>query len=601
MFMVGSLVFFVIEITYRGGFESRLCWIMGLFVFAAVLIGRISIEEGREHAALFAIALGVATAITTTRFVQFEGLLSSLGPLAHLGFIGLIWWCADKLTWDCTVIDEHQDLSGEGLLQTAGMDGESAEEDPQHDPLADMEATTSSESPPRLSWWQKFVEYRRRPHAPGVWVLYFSLAALPIFGFGQWFAPQDRESRRYVFQLLVVYLAAGLGLLVTTSFLGLRRYLRQRRLEMPTQMAASWLGLGAAIIVAVLVFCLLLPRRNPEYSVTDLPAFAGSPDLDPSDWGMGPDGPQTDEADRSVADPDGESVSDEPGQDPSSSGQGDSDADQGQAESEQSGDRSGDTRSSSGSGERSGQQQQTEQPQNNPPEKQGESPEADSTAQQPESTDQQNAEDQQRSDREPSRSSNSRRANNRQFDMSRTLDRLGQGLGGLLKVLYWIAVIAILGFLVWRYWSQILQAVREFVQSLRDFWARLMGRETQEPPEIAEQVPEAARHRRFAEFSDPFLTGMAEQYSPQELIGYSFEALEAWARDHNCARQPEQTPHEFARTVTRRTKSFSKEAARLAELYCWTAYGCDDLPAASREHLRRFWQVATASSTIPEP
>ncbi|MEX0586884.1 MAG: hypothetical protein WD176_09575, partial [Pirellulales bacterium] len=30
--------------------------------------------------------------------------------------------------------------------------------------------------------WQKLFGPRRGPHTPGLWVLYFSLAALPLFG-----------------------------------------------------------------------------------------------------------------------------------------------------------------------------------------------------------------------------------------------------------------------------------------------------------------------------------------------------------------------------------------------------------------------------------
>ena len=53
---------------------------------------------------------------------------------------------------------------------------------------------------------------------------------------------------------------SGLCLLLTTSFLGLRRYLRQRQVEMPLEMAATWLGVGVTLIVVMLLFCLLLPR-----------------------------------------------------------------------------------------------------------------------------------------------------------------------------------------------------------------------------------------------------------------------------------------------------------------------------------------------------
>jgi hypothetical protein len=81
---------------------------------------------------------------------------------------------------------------------------------------------------------------------------------------------QSEDSRRFVFKLLFVYVAAALGLLLTTSFLGLRRYLRQRHIEMPSQMAGAWLGTGAIMIVGLLLLCMILPRRNAEYSITDL-------------------------------------------------------------------------------------------------------------------------------------------------------------------------------------------------------------------------------------------------------------------------------------------------------------------------------------------
>ena len=42
-----------------------------------------------------------------------------------------------------------------------------------------------------------------------------------------------------------------MALLVTTSFLNLRRYLRQRRIEMPLPIAGTWVGVGAVLIANV--------------------------------------------------------------------------------------------------------------------------------------------------------------------------------------------------------------------------------------------------------------------------------------------------------------------------------------------------------------
>ena len=50
MFLVGSLAFFLIEVAYGGEFVARLRFVVALFVMAATLCCRISIEEGIEYA-----------------------------------------------------------------------------------------------------------------------------------------------------------------------------------------------------------------------------------------------------------------------------------------------------------------------------------------------------------------------------------------------------------------------------------------------------------------------------------------------------------------------------------------------------------------------
>src|SRR5260370_25479389 len=116
-------------------------------------------------------------------------------------------------------MDEKQDASGQGLLQTAGLDatgGAVHEGDSPHfrsaghpgvGPGAKMETVPGARTVPSglWQWWKRYLERRRRPHAPGVWVLYFSLAALPMFGLGQAFIPLAKEtSRRYAFLLLAI-------------------------------------------------------------------------------------------------------------------------------------------------------------------------------------------------------------------------------------------------------------------------------------------------------------------------------------------------------------------------------------------------------------
>src|SRR4029078_12452001 len=87
---------------------------------------RISIEEGREYAALFALPLGVVMFLFLLRFVEHP---SPFSHLINLLLMVVVWWCADKLTWDSTVIDDDEDASGEGLMQRIGVDGPEKEED----------------------------------------------------------------------------------------------------------------------------------------------------------------------------------------------------------------------------------------------------------------------------------------------------------------------------------------------------------------------------------------------------------------------------------------------------------------------------------------
>ena len=298
MLLVGSLTFFLLTVTYDGEHAGRLYFILACFVFAIVLIARISIEESHQRAALFAMALGVVILIAVLRFTD-------LGSLVTVGLIGLIWWSAHKLTWDCTMIDEEEDASGEGLLQSMGLDGNGPTQTSTDDDSISLEATTGHESPPEKgrNLWDRWNERERRPHTPGRWVVYFSLAALPLFGLLQGTIPsQETERRSQAFNLLLFYVGSGLGLLLTTSFLGLRRYLRQRRMEMPNDMAGMWLGVGGVMILVLLLLCSWLPRPSSAWKLPSA-LRVDSEHVDPNRWGMG-EGPKDEEqGSRTVNDP----------------------------------------------------------------------------------------------------------------------------------------------------------------------------------------------------------------------------------------------------------------------------------------------------------
>jgi hypothetical protein len=241
MALVGSLCFFLIEVFYRGRMAGGVRWVMFWFVLAIVLVARIAIEKSSEYAAFYGLALAGAVWIYLAR-TQPAWMLGIL-------LLAVVWFCAHKLVWDCTFIDDDQDASGQGLLQ-------------------------SRPPPAKLPPDKTKPKLKRKPAAsssPGLWVVYFSLAALPLFGVGQVLLPVgDAGARRMGLAFLVLYMAAALGLLVTTSFLGLRRYLRQRYLRMPPVIALAWLKLGAGVGLLILVAALFLPRPGANEAWTAL-------------------------------------------------------------------------------------------------------------------------------------------------------------------------------------------------------------------------------------------------------------------------------------------------------------------------------------------
>src|SRR5438093_563273 len=184
-------------------------------------------------------------------------------------------------------------------MQAAGMENSKNQEPNSKNQEPKPETRQKSEIPDSDSWWRRWLKYReeqrKKPHNPGVWVIYFSLAALPLFGLGQSLIPAEAEGRRrYVFWLMIVYLGSGLGLLLTTSFLGLRRYLRQRKLPMPTSIAGVWLTTGGLLIVALLVGGALLPRPNAEYPLIDVGNLVGSKERQASRMAFKGDSPGKD-------------------------------------------------------------------------------------------------------------------------------------------------------------------------------------------------------------------------------------------------------------------------------------------------------------------
>src|SRR5580704_12081358 len=178
MALVGSLVFFLVEVLLGPHYPGQLLWLLFFAVCGAVLVSRISMtSEIANRAGLYGLVLGFLVWLSLQRFVKYPpaSAWADFDWLVNAILIVIIWGSAHRLTRDSTLIDDAVDASGTGLLQEAGLD-KNAEA-----PLApEPEAKSPRRQRERggfAGWVERYQRYRERtanrPHAPGVWVVYF--------------------------------------------------------------------------------------------------------------------------------------------------------------------------------------------------------------------------------------------------------------------------------------------------------------------------------------------------------------------------------------------------------------------------------------------
>ena len=603
MLMVGSLVFFLIEVLQQGKFEVRLHYTFFFFVIATVLVARISIEQGSKKAIFYGIGLGAACFIAMMAFVEYNtALFKVLGPIINLALMALVWWSAHKLTWDCTHLDEDAKASGRGVLAAVGLDTTKSTTDSddgkQYDPDRSSTATRKKkktvdrfEEPEKIGLWQRYQQYRdwrkKKPHTPGVWVLYFALAAIPLYGLGQAMIPGDDAGRRgNTFWQMATYIAAALGLLMTTTLLGLKRYLEARNASIPTPLTVAWLGLGGMLVVLFIGVAAILPRPQSE---TPLYSFEGSKkgkkasqysqvnDKNAGE-GQGAKGQKTEAGDGKSNAKGGKEGGQGKGESKSGSG--------GQKQGNTSGNKQGEK--SNGNSDKGKQGEKSNGPNNKQQDdqkaKQGEKQEG-------------KQDDANKSEGDADKTDDKDKDEEGNDNKSETMQNLTKALESVSDVVKWIIWIAIAllvivggGYLFLKHASNF----SEWAKGLLDWFRNLFGKKKVAAVGAVAEAEAAKLVERpppFDDFTNPFTDGTYKTQSAEELTAYSFAALESWAWDNASPRTANETPREFVQRLAEDFPGLHDSGTMLAELVVRMQFSPAPLPKGAKAQLKQFWDT----------
>ncbi len=521
--MIGSLVYFLLTTLYRGDFQARLMWILGLFTMASVLITRIAIEQSRAQSFTYLGLLSAATLLVAPRFFVLEGFLAPLSIPILIGFLALIVFLADRITMDCTSVDDAHDSHGYGLLQSLGIFKRS------DSPVPATPESSNKES---------------RSHNPGVWILYFALLALPVFGLGQFFLPSV-QAQRVALACLVIYLGSALALLVMISLLALRQYVRQRDVEMQTGMSWNWLATGIGSVLGLVLLMAILPLPMLGTSNWELPfKLSSRKDQTPSQWGWGNEG-----------------VKQQPQQQQLQQQQPQQQKPQQQHPQQQ---------------QPQQQQPQQQQPQQQQPQQQQ------PQQQQPQ---QQQPQQQQPQQQQPQQQQPQQQQPQQQPQQAWSPPKIDWNLGATLR---WL-IIAVLAFIA------LIFGAKYFRQWLA--WFR-----RGEPTELettqssgSAQVDES-QPTRFCDLEDPF---KLYRHNPDEIVRSLFHAVSIWGKEHRVARAEDETPDEYSRRLGRKYAEISESLTQLGLMVSRLAYAKKSVNPRDAQSLQSLWEWMRANDRGP--
>jgi hypothetical protein len=155
-------------------------------------------------------------------------------------------------------------------------------------------------------------------------------------------------------------------------------------------------------------------------------------------------------------------------------------------------------------------------------------------------------------------------------------------LSNIFKAIIYLILLAVVAAFLW-----INRA------AIADFWKRitdwLSGRKTESTTSaIAADalIAPAAPPRPFASFTNPLTNGV----EPRRAVIETFQATEAWYREHGHPRRGDETPQEYANRLTHTGTADRAALTRLTDAYNRIVYGGGSANQDDLQSVKAMWQ-----------
>ncbi len=614
MVMVSGLMLFLLDVWYQGPVPERMRWILFWFVFGIVLITRVSMEIGGQQAKGYGLLLGGAVGLVVMSFGGFW-------PFIFL-VMGIVWWATHKLTYDCTLLDEDQD-AGVGLLQESGLDrsaladggeGETEAGSSEHrfDDPEEMDTSLMPDRPKR-KFWEKSKGGVDRPHCAGGLADLFHRCLDPAVRAGTVVRAVGAGGAADVAVVLLPGLPGQRDGAVAVDQLPEPEALPAAcKLKMPGAMTAMWLSTGALMITGLTVAAALLPvqltrlgARRGSSSQSDQLSASNYAML--KDSGVQGDGAQSEgeaasksqgppesqgkaEGSGKTNDPNASKQTNGDGREGGSGGQGRSKS--GAAKGKPGASQGGQQGKSGGQNDQAGERSKGRDSSGEPSKGKAQDGRSNDQA---EGKSKSEGGDRKDGSQEGEKSSSESQKSDDSSSQSFKPPSLPQfGLDWLRTPILVVGIaVGIFGLI--RYHRDLIQVIRALIMSLLALFG--FGWRTEREGRAAkEEEPPAPPPRPFSSYANPFDSGLVHQLSPDALVVYSFEALEAWAYEREmprCAARNAVGVRQPNRRGAARAGTGRREAGRV---FRSPGLRATRVPREVLEPLEQYWRALEAAA-----